>query len=286
MKELAASHVVVVGIGLMGASLAEALKGHCASVSGIARRAESVDEAIRRGVIDRGTTEIEELLPEADIVVLATPVRTIVTLLEECGPLFPEGSLVIDLGSTKREILQALDRLPRGVHPLGGHPMCGKERSGLGAADGKLYCGCTFILSPLVRTSQEALDVGVSLVRSVGGKPIVLDPVRHDHLAATLSHLPYLLACSLVRTADLLTSADPAAWEIVAGGYRDTTRVAGSDVRMMLDILTTNRSEILESASVCRDQLDELIELLAKEDEETLGTALAGIRTERRRMFP
>lgn len=286
MKELAACHVAVVGVGLMGASLAAALSGRCRTVSGLARRTESVEEAVGRGFIDRGTTDPEEVLPEADIVVLATPVRTILRQIDEYGSLLPNGCLLIDLGSTKREVLEAMIRLPKGVQPLGGHPMCGKERSGLAAADPELYRGCTFILSPLERTSREALELGRSLISAVGGRPIVLDAARQDHLAATLSHLPYLLACSLVRTADTLTSADPAAWEIVAGGYRDTSRVAGSDVRMMLDILTTNRREVLGSAAVCRDQLDRLIGLLENEDDEGLASVFTASQAERWRMFP
>jgi prephenate dehydrogenase len=286
VKELAACHVVVAGLGLMGSSLAAALGGHCRTVSGLARRTESIEQAVQRGFIDQGTVDPKEILPEADIVVLATPVRTILRQIDEYGPLLADGCLLVDLGSTKREILEAMDHLPRGVQSLGGHPMCGKERSGLAAADPELYAGCTFILSPLERTSPAALDLGRELIKAIGGRPIVLDAARQDHLAATLSHLPYLLACSLVRTADCVTSSDPAAWEIVAGGYRDTSRVAGSDVTMMLDILSTNRREVLGSAAVFRDQFDHLIRLLENEDEDGLAAILAHSRAERWRMFP
>jgi prephenate dehydrogenase len=286
VKELAACHVVVAGLGLMGSSLAAALGGHCSTVSGLARRTESIEQAVQRGFIDQGTVDPKEILPEADIVVLATPVRTILRQIDEYGPLLADGCLLVDLGSTKREILEAMDHLPRGIQPLGGHPMCGKERSGLAAADPELYAGCTFILSPLERTSPAALDLGRELIKAIGGRPIVLDAARQDHLAATLSHLPYLLACSLVRTADCVTSSDPAAWEIVAGGYRDTSRVAGSDVTMMLDILSTNRREVLESAAVFRNQFDHLIGLLENEDEDGLAAILTHSRAERWRMFP
>ena len=286
MKELAACHVVVAGLGLMGSSLAAALGGHCRTVSGLARRAESIEQAVQKGFIDQGAIDPKEILPKADIVVLATPIRTILHQLDEYGPLLADGSLLIDLGSTKREVLEAMDRLPGGVQPLGGHPMCGKECSGLAAADPKLYIGCTFVVSPLERTSPDALDLGRELIKAIGGRPIVLDAARQDHLAATLSHLPYLLACSLVQTADCVTSSDPAAWEIVAGGYRDTSRVAGSDVTMMLDILSTNRREVLDSAAVFRDKLDHLVGLIAEGDDEALAAFLSSSRAERWRMFP
>ena len=286
MKELADCHIAIVGLGLMGGSLGGALRGRCRVVTGIGRRAESVERAMGGGFIDQGATDAESILPTADIVVLATPVRIILQQIREFGPLLSKDCLLLDLGSTKQQILAAMEDLPTHVQPVGAHPMCGKELSGLDAADKDLYQGCTFILSPLERTSAAALDLARNLVLATGATPLILDGPRQDRLVATLSHLPYLLACSLVQTADATTSADPAAWEIVAGGYRDTTRVAGSDVAMMLDILTTNRIPVLNAAAVFRDKLDELMGLLAADDEDGLAVLLSSSRTERRRMFP
>jgi prephenate dehydrogenase len=278
--------VAVVGLGLMGGSLAGALRGHCLKVVGVARRPEAVAAALDTGLIDCGTTDLAEGLRGADVVVLATPVRTILRQLEHLGSLLPDGCLLLDLGSTKAEIVAAMDHLPAHVQPLGGHPMCGKEVSGLGAADPALYRGCTFIFCPLARTSAEALARGCALAVTVGAQPLVLDAGRQDYLVATLSHLPYLLACALVATADATTSADPAAWQIVAGGFRDTSRVAGSDVTMMLDILTTNRQQVLAALHAFRGQLGHLTHLLEMGDEEDLGQALVSIREKRKEMFP
>jgi prephenate dehydrogenase len=278
--------VTVVGLGLMGASLAGVLRGACRAVVGVARRIETVEAALDQGLVDRGTTDLAGGLAGADVVVLATPVRVIRCQLAEISPLLPEGCLVMDLGSTKAAIVAAMEELPAHVQPLGGHPMCGKEVSGLEAADPALYRGCTFILSPLPRTSPEALALARDLVRATGARPLVLAPERQDFLAATLSHLPYLLACALVATADATTSPDPAAWQIVAGGFRDTSRVAGSDVQMMLDILLTNRAEVLRAVGVFQDQLQALARLLEERDEEALSQALAHLRDKRREMFP
>jgi prephenate dehydrogenase len=192
----------------------------------------------------------------------------------------------MDLGSTKAQIAAEMERLPDHVQPLAGHPMCGKELSGIEAAEAGLYRGCTFILSPLQRTSEAALALGQELARAVGAQPLVLAPDRQDFLVATVSHLPYLLACALIATADVTTSPDPAAWEIVAGGFRDTSRVAGSDVTMMLDILMTNRSEVLNALDACQAQLERLTGLLESADEEGLRSTLSAIRDTRREMFP
>jgi prephenate dehydrogenase len=286
MKELANTRVAIVGLGLMGGSLAGALRGRCREVVGVARRAETVDAALAQGLVDRGTTDLANGVREADVVILATPVRVIIRQLAEIGSLLPEGCLLMDLGSTKAQIAAEMARLPDHVQPLGGHPMCGKEKSGLEAADPALYKGCTFILSPLKRTSEEALALGCALAEAIGAHPLVLDPECQDFLVATVSHLPYLLACALVATADATTSADPAAWEIVAGGFRDTSRVAGSDVTMMVDILLTNREKVLQAVNVYQAKLRDLARLVASGDEGELRTTLGAIREERIKMFP
>ena len=286
MRGLEDVQVTIVGLGLMGGSLAGALRGQCRTVVGVARRAEAVETALARGLIDRGTTNLASGVLEADVVVLATPVRVILRQLAEIGPLLPEGCLLMDLGSTKAHIVAEMARLPAHVQPLGGHPMCGKEVSGIAVADPALYQGCTFILTPLPRTLESALALGHALVEAVGAHPLVLEPERQDLLVATVSHLPYLLACALVNTADAMTSADPAAWEIVAGGFRDTSRVAGSDVTMMVDILLTNRQEVLKALDTCQAQLRDLARLVEDGDEKDMRTVLGAIREERMRMFP
>lgn len=278
--------VTIVGLGLMGGSLAGALRGRCRAVVGVARRPETVETASAQGLIDRGTIDLAGGVRRADVVVLATPVRVIMQQLAELGPLLPEGCLLMDLGSTKTQIVSAMARLPEHVEPLGGHPMCGKEVSGIEVADPALYRGRTFILTPLPRTAPAALALGQALAKAVGAQPLVLEPERQDYLVATLSHLPYMLACTLVSTADATTSADPAAWEIVAGGFRDTSRVAGSDVTMMLDILLTNREEVLKALYAYRAHLRDLTHLLENGDENDLRRVLTTIHQKRKEMFP
>jgi prephenate dehydrogenase len=285
-RRLQDCQVTIVGLGLMGGSLAGALKGQCRAVVGVARRAETVETASSLGLVDWGTTDVAEGVGQADIVILATPVRIIMRQLAEIGPLLPEGCLLMDLGSTKAQIVGEMARLPEHVQPLGGHPMCGKESSGIEVADPALYRGCTFILSPLPRTSEAALSLGRELAEAIGADPLVLAGERQDFLVGTVSHLPYLLACALVATADATTSADPAVWEIVAGGYRDTSRVAGSDVTMMLDILLTNREEVLRAVRAYQARLASLARSLEAGDEGDLREALGTIRQKRREMFP
>jgi prephenate dehydrogenase len=286
VKELADAQVTIVGMGLMGGSLAGALRGQCRAVVGVARRVTTVEAALTDGLVDWATTDVAEGVREADVVVLATPVRVIIRQLGEIGPLVPPGCLVMDLGSTKARIVKEMARLPEHVQPLGAHPMCGKEISGLEAADPSLYRDRTFILTPLERTSEAALALGRALAEAVGAYVLLLEPERQDFIVATVSHLPYLLACALVATADATTSADPAAWEVFAGGFRDTSRVAGSDVTMMMDILLTNREEVLKALITYQAKLDDLTRVVAKGDEEEMRAVLGAVRDERMRMFP
>jgi prephenate dehydrogenase len=283
---LTGRRVAVVGLGLMGGSLAGALRGQCRRVTGVDVDPETVATARARGFVDAATTDLAAGVREADLVVLATPVRTILQLLEEIGPLLRPGTVVMDLGSTKAAITAKMTDLPDAVVPLGGHPMCGKERAGIAAADPELYRGATFILTPLERTTDAALDLGRAVAAAVEAHPLLLDAERQDKLTATVSHLPYLLACALVATADATTSSDPAAWEIVAGGFRDTSRVSGSDVTMMLDILLTNREPVLHALTTCIDQLQQLGALIADGDEAALRTTLTTIRNQRKEMYP
>ncbi len=284
MKPLTEARVAVVGLGLMGGSIAGALQGHCRRVIGVARRPETVEMARMAGFIHEGTTSLTDGVREADAVILATPVRTILRQLDEIAPFLPPDCLVMDLGSTKRAVLAAMERLPAHVQPLGGHPMCGKERSGLEAADPDLYRGCTFILVPLPRTSPEALALGREIAGAVGARPLVLDACAHDRWVAFLSHLPYLLSCALVAAAEEVLADHPAARTVAASGFRDTSRLAGSDVTMMTDILLTNPDMVLHALRTCQLHLDHIARWIEQGDEDALQAALAAVRRRRLEM--
>ena len=285
MIALAETHITVVGLGLMGGSLAGALRGQCGSVAGVDIDAATVATAKRRGFVDHAAADLAAGVREADLVILATPVRTILHLLGEIGPLLKPGVILMDLGSTKAQITAKMAALPEHVTPLGGHPMCGKEHAGIAAADPALYRGATFILTPLARTTDAALGLARALVSAVGARPLLLTPDRQDALTAAVSHLPYLLASALVAAADTVTASDPTAWEIAAGGFRDTSRVAGSDVTMMLDILLTNREHVLAALTTASDQLQRFAALIDEEDEPALRARLEGIQTRRKEII-
>ncbi len=285
-SQLTGSQIAVVGLGLMGGSLAGALRGRCKQMIGVARRAETVEAALGRGLVDQGFVGPDGAVNQADLVVLATPVRTIVHQLSEIGEMLRPGCVLMDLGSTKAQILAAMERLPAHVQPLGGHPVCGREQSGLEAADPGLFRGRTFVLTPLSRTRPEAIALGRELAEAVGARPLILEPERHDALVAMTSHMPYLLSCALTSAAQAAAEGDPALWQVAAGGFRDMSRLAGSDVQMMLDILLTNREAVLRAVQGVSWQLDRLAQLVEAGDEAALRRGLAEARATRREVFP
>lgn len=280
-KRLKDCRVAIVGLGLMGASLAMDLtrKKLCREVRGIARRTETVLDAFFAEAVDLATNDMRAGVNGADLVILATPVRTIVSMLEEIGPYLWPGAVVMDMGSTKTEICAALDRLPAEIQPLGGHPMTGKETAGFHAAEQNLYRNATWVLSPLVRTRPYAVELGLELIRAVGANPVILDAARHDRLVAAVSHLPYMVAGAVVDTVAQVGAEDSAVWELAAGGFRDTTRVAASDTRMFLDILTTNRAAVIEQLDHLLVHLNDLRNLLDKSDETALLAKLTASQT-------
>jgi prephenate dehydrogenase len=276
-KRLADCRVTIVGLGLMGASLAMDLTENnlCREVRGVARRTTTVLDAFFAGAVDLVTNDLQTGVMGADIVILATPVRTIVDQINEIAPTLWPGTIVMDMGSTKGEICAALDALPLHVQPIGGHPMTGKETAGFEAAEANLYHNATWVLTPLPRTTTETVALATELVEAVGALPVVLPPDRHDRLVATISHLPFLAASALVHTTLEVGKANPDVWGLAAGGFRDTSRVAASDTRMFLDILMTNQPAVLDQLDNYIEQLSALRTLLEANDEAALATKLA-----------
>lgn len=284
---IAQARVAIVGLGLMGGSLAAALcsSNACHQVIGIARRRNTLTTALSLRFIHRGTTDLQEGLRDADMVILATPVQDILAKIGSIGPLLKPECVLMDLGSTKKMICQAMETLPPHVQPIGGHPMCGKETSGLTMAEPDLYRDKVFVLSPLSRTSQEAFSLARDLVKAVGARPLVLDAERHDRLVAAISHLPYMLSVTLVNAAEALAQGDPLAWQLAASGFRDTSRLAASDITMMLDIIATNREPILAALRQARGQLARLEQCLDAQDLDSLQAILANARNRRMEVY-
>jgi prephenate dehydrogenase len=181
---------------------------------------------------------------------------------------------VLDLGSTKQAVVAAMNALTERFAAIGGHPMCGKETAGLASASADLYRGQLFVLCPTARSTPTLERQALALIDAIGAQTVFLDAGEHDRTAAAISHLPYLVSAALMRSA-----AEERLWSLGASGFRDATRLAGTDPRMMLDILLTNRHEILTALSRYESELTALREALARGDEVALAEWLAAAQS-------
>jgi prephenate dehydrogenase len=286
-RRLQDCRVAIVGVGLMGGSLGLDLRGRCVERVGVARSPATLALAQARGMIDR-SAGFDAAVENCDLIILATPPRTILTQLRAlCAlaqrPAAGGTKVILDLGSTKTDIVAAMQALPAHFDPMGGHPMCGKEVSGVAAAEAGLFQGQTFILTPLARTTMAAMCLTHELATTVGAKPMVLTPAHQDALVAQISHLPYVAAVALVRAAQ--AAGDGQVWEVAASGFRDTSRLAASDLTMMLDILLTNRAAVLAALAGYRAELETLTRLIEQGDAEALRAALGPARARRAELF-
>ena len=275
-------HLAVVGLGLMGGSLALALRGVADTITGVDSDPATRDYALKRQIVDHVTDDLRAGGSEADVVILAAPVRAINAMLKlRIGSYMRSNTLLIDIGSTKQDICRAMSELPNGILAVGGHPMTGKESSGIEASDGDLYVGRPFVLCPTRRTTPAGRGRALAMVEALRAVPIEMEAERHDRVVAAISHLPYLLSAALVATVAREGQSDDAVWQLAAGGFRDMSRLAGSDVKMMGDILSTNTQAVATLLAMFRMQLAQLEAMLISHDDQHLADALLPTREAR-----
>jgi len=247
--------VHLIGLGLMGGSLAMALRGQVGRITAEDIAPGVIEDAARRGIIDGPGAS-----GDADIVVLAVPAHTIIDLV--AGLALRPGTLVLDLGSTKTRICDALDHLPPDVLAVGGHPMCGVAENGFRHAIPTLYHGARFVLCETRRNTDDARALAEALARAAGAQPLWMDRARQDHLTALTSHLPHLLSFALMRLAMDGAAEDTALYELAAGGFDGATRLARTDAAMIVGMFSTNADQIRQMTGQLRAHLDRLESLL------------------------
>lgn len=242
--------VAILGIGLIGSSLARALTEY-----GIAKQVVCADHskeacvaAMELGIVEMATTEVEVALDGADLVILATPVGSFAEVGERIGPHLLPGTIVTDVGSVKQAVLRDVGpHLPDGVHLIPGHPVAGTEHSGPAAGFASLFQGRWCILTPPSGADAAAVERITALWRRLGSNVEIMDAAHHDRVLAITSHLPHLIAYTIVGTAsDLEEDTKSEVIKFSAGGFRDFTRIAASDPVMWRDVFLNNREAVLE----------------------------------------
>jgi prephenate dehydrogenase len=276
--------MTVVGVGLIGGSLARAAREHglVSRIIGLGRGEENLRRARELGVIDVMETDWEKGLRDAEIVVLATPVESIVQLLPRVASLCQDETIVTDVGSVKGSIVQEAERtLPTPGRFVGGHPIAGTENSGAEASFATLFVDRKTILTPTERTDPEALGKVRRLWEAVGSTVVLMDTEHHDRVMGFVSHLPHVVAYALVHTVYSEDQREGNLARFSAGGFLDFTRIASSHPEMWRDICLMNRDALLEAIESYALTLDKLKELILAKDGKGLEEHFAQCRKTR-----
>jgi len=240
--------ITIIGLGLIGGSMGLALKQvgpKDTEIIGYTRSSETAIKALKRGAVDKMEDNLVSAVEKAGIVILATPVMAMKEIMERIGPNLSTGCVVTDAASTKVKVMEwAEEYLPSGIEFIGGHPMAGKELSGIEVAETDLFKDCTYCIVQGGSTSPEATGIITDLVKTLGANPLFITASEHDNFVAGISHLPLIISSTLVRS----TVKSPY-WRdmsiLAAGGYRDLSRLASQHPIMNRDICLTNQENIL-----------------------------------------
>jgi cyclohexadieny/prephenate dehydrogenase len=250
MAELLFERVALIGIGLIGSSLARVLRRDSPTthIVACARRAETLDAVRRLNLADETTDDPVAAVAGADLVVLATPLSAYAEIAAQIAPALKPGAIVTDVGSVKEAVIRDVaPTLPKGVHFVPGHPVAGTEHSGPEAGFAEMFHDRWCILTPLPEGDSAALAKITALWRMAQMKVVTMPADHHDRVLAVTSHLPHLIAYTIVGTASAL--GDDLKSEVIAysaGGFRDFTRIAASDPVMWRDIFMNNREAVLD----------------------------------------
>lgn len=259
--EIYFNKVAIIGVGLIGGSIAMVLrsKGLCGHITGIGRSVENLGTAKKLGIIDSFTREIEDGVKDADLVIVAVPVLKTPDVIKRAVPFLKPGAIVTDVGSVKAAIVEAVDAmLPEGIHFVGAHPIAGGEKSGCEAACVDLFHGHKCVITPSEETDKAALAAVKKIWQEAGAQVVTMDAEIHDWILASTSHLPHIIIYNLVnavgdnanRRADLMTYS--------AGGFKDSTRIAGSSPEMWSEICGMNKGNIIDAIEGFQKRLENI----------------------------
>ncbi|WP_353569849.1 prephenate dehydrogenase/arogenate dehydrogenase family protein [Candidatus Albibeggiatoa sp. nov. BB20] len=276
--------LTIIGVGLIGGSLALALKRKqaCGEIIGCGRSIENLKKAIELNIIDQYTTDLAESVQNADVVMLAVPLSMMAQVFETIQPHLSENTIITDGGSAKACVISDAQQYLGDKYPnfVAGHPIAGTEKSGATAAFAELYDNRRVILTPTADTNPQAHEKIKQMWQLAGANVVDMDIQNHDQVLAATSHVPHVLAYSLV---DTLASMNErvAIFENAAGGFRDFTRIASSNPKMWHDICLANQAAVLDVLAQFNADLQILTDAIERQDSETIMQVFTRAKTER-----
>ena len=262
--------ICVIGLGLIGGSFALNLKtkGYTGKLSAVDINPEAIERGLELGIIDRGSLKYS-LVKNADLIVIATPVGVYEEVLDRIIPFLKKGAIVTDIGSVKGKLVYMCEEKLKGKAPfVGGHPIAGTEKSGVENAVENLFLNAKFVITPTENTDREALNRVKRLWENLGSEIVEMDPFHHDRVFAAVSHLPHVVAYSMVSAIGRLSNElQTNLFEYTGGGFKDFTRIAMSDPVMWRDICIANRENVLNAIKAFKETI-ETVEKFIKEKNE------------------
>ena len=261
--------VAIIGVGLIGGSIARAMKKHnlCDHIVGYTRRVNEAKKAVALGVVDSYESSVAEAVDGADLVIIAVPMGAFESMFRQMAGSITDKTVITDVGSAKSSVINAANKvfetLPPGLVPA--HPIAGTEKSGVEASFDSLFENRCTIVTPTDFSTEEAVEAVTQLWQAIGAEVVCMTPEHHDHVLAATSHLPHVLAFSLVDTLSHMQEHSEI-FRFAAGGFRDFTRIASSDPTMWRDICLNNKNAILSVLKQYEEQLRKLESAIADAD--------------------
>ncbi|MFQ6002383.1 MAG: prephenate dehydrogenase [Candidatus Zixiibacteriota bacterium] len=283
MKSLNQLKVLIVGLGQIGGSLGMDLvkKRLVAEVVGFDIDKTLAKKAKRLRAVDSMANSLSEGIGKADLIILAIPIREIKKLIPFVGQYIKKETVVLDVGSTKVEILRRVSELDQRINFIGGHPLAGSEKCGLKAAQAGKFANTTFVLIPFPETKSEWVSTVKKLVRSLGAKPLFMTAEEHDRLIALTSSLPYLFSIALMHQAAKYEEKYKKIWDLVGGSFISATRVARSSPGLTLDMFLANRKNVGNVIEQMMVELANLKQMIEKGEEKTLKNLIKQVKKKR-----
>lgn len=277
--------LAIIGVGLIGGSLGLCLKdklGDDIYITGLCRTQKSMDNAMRLGAVDYATPDIEAVVKDADIVFLSPPVLQIVPMVEKILPYLKKGTILTDAGSTKTYIWEHLQKiLPPDIYYIAGHPMTGREKSGVTAAKKDLFVGKAYVIVEDTGAPKAAHEKLMSVLQYTGANFLELDIRKHDRCAAVISHVPHVTAAALVTLLNRAGDDLESCVKLIGGGFKDTTRIASSNADMWADICMTNSGPIVDNLKELQRILGEVITACETKDRQAIHDYFAASKKRR-----
>lgn len=271
--------VTIIGVGLVGASFALAMKKNnlCDKITGCGRNLDNLQRAKEKAVIDSFKVAPEEACVGSDFVLFATPVGSFVDIAKKIRNSLSIGTIVTDVGSVKGKLVRDMEALmPEGVFFVGGHPIAGSNHSGIDAASADIFRGAKCVITPTEKTNKTATEKVGSIWKTFGSVVKLINPDEHDRIYASVSHLPHLIAYLIVNT---VADVDGSYLKFSGQGFMDTTRIASSSPELWRDICILNKENILESIEIFKNNLDRVSQYLRANDSESLERDFKKART-------